>query len=53
MGLNPDQVKPKTMKLVFVASHTTLRRKSKDWLAQNQSGGGGGHVLFHGLVSVS
>jgi hypothetical protein len=32
--------KPKTFKLVFAASplsmHAALRRKSKDWLAQNQ-----------------
>jgi hypothetical protein len=33
---NPH-IKPKIMKLVFVASQlsTTLRRKSKDWLAEN------------------
>jgi len=38
VGLSPDRVKPKTIKLVFVASlvSTVLRRKSKDWLAQNQ-----------------
>ena len=40
-GLEPDQVKPKTKKLVFViccmsAKHASLRRKSKDWLARNQ-----------------
>ena len=31
--------KPKTIKLVFVASplkHVALRRKGKDWLARNQ-----------------
>jgi hypothetical protein len=33
---NPH-IKPKIMKLVLVASQlsTTLRRKSKDWLAEN------------------
>jgi len=37
-SLSLDLVKPKTMKLVFVASmlSTALRRKSKDWLAWNQ-----------------
>ena len=36
----PRSVKPKTIKLVFVASplkHAALRRKSKDWLALNQN----------------
>jgi hypothetical protein len=43
MGSSPGLVKPKTKKLVSVASplstmkHTALRRKSKDWLAQNQN----------------
>ena len=39
MGSSPGQVKEKTMKLAFVgfsAMHAALRRKSKDWLAQNQ-----------------
>jgi hypothetical protein len=31
-------IKPKTIRLVFVASakHAKLRRKSKDWLVRNQ-----------------
>ena len=39
MGSSPDWVKPKSIKLVFVAfsaKHPALRRKSKDWLAGNQ-----------------
>ena len=38
MGSSPDQVKSKTLKLVFVASpkHTALRSKHKDWLARDQ-----------------
>jgi len=40
VGSSLDQVKPKTMKLVFNCcfsiKHAALRRKSKDWLAQNQ-----------------
>ena len=39
MSLTPDRVKPKTKKLVFVASPTkpvALRSKSKDWLALSQ-----------------
>ena len=37
-GFKPRWVKPKTMKLVFVASplHVALRGKSKDWLTRNQ-----------------
>ena len=36
-GFEPDQVKPKTIKLFFVtAKYAALRRKSKDWLARNQ-----------------
>jgi hypothetical protein len=31
MGSSSDQVKPKTIKLIF-AKHAALRRKSKDWL---------------------
>ena len=34
VGSSPDQVKPKTMQLVYVAA---LARKSKDMLAQNQN----------------
>ena len=34
MGSSPDRVKPRTLKLVFVAS--PLRRNSKDGLARNQ-----------------
>jgi hypothetical protein len=34
VGSSPDQVKPKTIKLIFVVS--PKGRKSKDWLAQNQ-----------------
>ena len=34
MGSSPDHVKPKIIKLVFVAFQ--LRIKSKDWLARNQ-----------------
>jgi hypothetical protein len=39
VGSSPDRVKPKTIKLVFVASplsYAALTRKNKDWLAQNQ-----------------
>jgi hypothetical protein len=34
----PDQIKPKTIKLVFAASpkHATSRRKGKDWLVWNR-----------------
>ena len=37
-GFEPCPVKPKTIKLVFVASllSTSLRSKIKDWLARNQ-----------------
>jgi hypothetical protein len=31
VGSSPDRVKPKKRKLVFVAKHTVLRRKSEDW----------------------
>ena len=37
MGLSPDRVKPKTIKLVFVVSlQRTLKGKSKDWFDRNQ-----------------
>jgi hypothetical protein len=40
VGSSPDRVKPKTIKLVFVASPLRTQhegeRKSKDWLAQNR-----------------
>jgi hypothetical protein len=40
MGSSPDRVKPKTILKIgfccFSAKHTSLRRKSKDWLARNQ-----------------
>jgi hypothetical protein len=29
--------KPKTIKLVFVAKHAALRKKSKDWLTWKQN----------------
>ena len=38
-GFEPRWIKPKTMKLVFVASSlrkSAVKRKSKDWLSQNQ-----------------
>ena len=53
VGLNPNRVKPKTMKLVFVASPLTpaLRRKSKDWLARNQDNvSEWGDMSIHGLL---
>ena len=34
---NPYCVKPKTIKLVFVASPLSKRRMNKDWLAWNQN----------------
>ena len=37
VGFEPGRVKPKTIKLVFVASSLNMRRKSKDWLARNQN----------------
>ena len=56
-GFKPDRVKPKTIKLVFVASplstakHATLRRKSKDWLALNQDNvSKRGVMSFHRLM---
>jgi hypothetical protein len=37
VGLSPDRVKPKTIKLVFVVSlQRTLKGKSKDWFDRNQ-----------------
>ena len=36
MGSSPDRVKPKTIKLVFVASLLIIRRKSTYWLARNK-----------------
>ena len=40
VGSSSDQVKPKTVKLVFVASPLSMEhykwKKSKDWLAWNQ-----------------
>jgi hypothetical protein len=49
---SPDRVKPKTIKLVFVASpHAALRRKSKDWLARNQDNvSKWGDMSIHGLL---
>ena len=35
-GFEPGRVKPKTIKLVLLAKHAALRRKSKDWLARNR-----------------
>jgi hypothetical protein len=37
MAASPIVIKPKTIKLVFVAKHAALRRKSKDWLTRNQN----------------
>jgi hypothetical protein len=55
VGSSPDRVKPKTIKLVFVASPlSTLRRKSKDGLAQNQNNvSEWGDMSIRSVVSVS
>jgi hypothetical protein len=40
MGSSPGRVKPKTIKLAFIAffaKHAALRRKSKDWMARYQN----------------
>jgi hypothetical protein len=38
VGSSPDWVKPKTKKIFcFSAKQAALRRKIKDWLAQNQN----------------
>jgi hypothetical protein len=53
VDFGPDQVKPKIMKLVFVASPLTpaLRRKNKDWLARNQDNvSEWGDMSIHGLL---
>ena len=58
VGSSPGRVKPKTMKLVFVAypllNHAALRRKSKDWLARNRDNMSElGNMSICGLLSVS
>ena len=51
LGFEPRSVKPKTIKLVFVASHAALRRKSRDWLARNQNNvSEWGDVSIRGLL---
>jgi hypothetical protein len=55
MGSSPDQVKPNTIKLVFVASsakHAALQRNNKDWLARNQNNVWGNSPIWT-VVSVS
>ena len=40
LWVEPGRIKPRTLKLEFVgfsAKHAALRRKSKDWLARNQT----------------
>ena len=50
-GFEPRSVKPKTIKLVVVASHAALRRKRKDWLARNQNNvSEWGDVSIRGLL---
>ena len=57
MGSSTDGVKLKTIKLVFFGitpKQPALRRKSKDWLAQNQDNvSKWGDVSIHGLASVN
>jgi hypothetical protein len=36
-GIKPRSGQTRSMKLVFAAKHTALRRKSKDWLARSQN----------------
>ena len=51
--VEPDRVKPKTIKLVvyFSAKHAALRRKSKAWLARNQGNVSEWDDMFiHGLL---
>ena len=57
MGLSPDRVKPKTIKLVFVASPLSkqaalIRRKSKDWLAQNKDVLESGSVFLFLILQI-
>ena len=50
-GFESRSVKPKTIKLVVVASHAALRRKSKDGLARNQNNvSEWGDVSIRGLL---
>ena len=57
-GFEPPSGQTKDYKICcFSGKHTTLRRKSKDWLARNQDNvsrvKGGGHVYPQTVVSVS
>jgi hypothetical protein len=53
-GTGQERVKPKIIKLVFVASplkHAALKRKSKDWFAQNRDNiAEWGNMSIHGLL---